>query len=243
MREFEGACVVVTGGAHGIGSTVAREFAKLGARVLIIDVDAPAAQQLATEIRGSAFAVDVCDAVALERVFSDIDRNEPGVDVLVNNVGGGPRRKLEELTVAEWDATLALNLRSAFIATRGVLNPMQRRGGGSIVNVASIAAHGVSPLGGAAYAAAKAGVLALTRQTAYEWASKRIRANAVCPGPTRTLLTEKSQRRDEQFPLGRWLQPEDIAQTIVFLASPRAAMCSGTVVDVDGAFSLAGWIA
>ncbi|HEU4627285.1 MAG TPA: SDR family oxidoreductase [Steroidobacteraceae bacterium] len=238
MREFEGACVVVTGGAHGIGAAVARDFATLGARVLIIDLDDRAARELAREIGGTAFSIDVRDAVSLECVLEEIDRREQGVDVLVNNVGGGPRRKLEELTVEEWDSTLALNLRSAFIATRGVLNPMQRRGGGSIINVASIAAHGVSPLGGAAYAAAKAGMLALTRQTAYEWASKRIRANAVCPGPTRTLLTEKSRRRDEEFPLGRWLQPEDIAQTIVFLASPRASMCSGVVINVDGAFSL-----
>jgi 3-oxoacyl-[acyl-carrier protein] reductase len=142
--------------------------------------------------------------------------------------------------VADWDETLALNLRSAFIATRGVFEAMRRRGGGSIVNVASIAAHGVSPLGGAAYAAAKAGLLALTRQTAYEWSREHIRANAVCPGPTRTLLTRESRRENADFPLGRWIEPTDIAEAILFLASPRSAMCSGTVVNVDGAVGLGG---
>jgi 3-oxoacyl-[acyl-carrier protein] reductase len=93
-------------------------------------------------------------------------------------------------------------------------------------------------VGGAAYAAAKAGVLALTRQTAYEWARERIRANAVCPGPTRTLLTRNSKRSDDDFPLGKWIEPADVAEAILFLASPRSAMCSGTVVNVDGGITL-----
>jgi NAD(P)-dependent dehydrogenase (short-subunit alcohol dehydrogenase family) len=240
VPEFAGTCAVVTGGAHGIGAAVVRGFAERGARVLIVDKDGDAAHELAKQIGGVAFAVDVCDAVALENVFAEIERRETGIDVLVNNVGGGPRRKLAQLSVADWEITMALNLRSAFVATRGVLSPMRRRGGGSIVNVASIAAHGISPLGGAAYAAAKAGVLALTRQTAYEWARERIRANAVCPGPTRTLLTADSSRADTDFPLGRWLQPQDVANAVMFLASPSASMCSGAVLDVDGAFSLSG---
>lgn len=238
MSELDGSIAIVTGGAHGIGAAVVRRLAGLGARVVVIDVDGEAAHVLAREVDGIAHAADARDAMALEALFARIDQSEPGIDVLVNNVGGGPRRKLAEMSIADWDETSALNLRSAFIATRGVFAAMRRRGGGSIVNVSSIAAHGISPVGGAAYAAAKAGVLALTRQTAYEWARERIRANAVCPGPTRTLLTQHSQRADEDFPLGKWIEPEDVAEAVLFLASPRSGMCSGTIVNVDGAIGL-----
>src|SRR5690606_3699513 len=117
---------------------------------------------------------------------------------------------------------------------------MRRRGGGAIVNVASIAAHTYSPLGGGAYAASKAGLLALTRQTAHEWARYRIRANAVCPGPTRSELTRASTRQDADFPLGAWVQPGDVARAVRFLASPEAAMCTGAVLDVDGGVGVAG---
>lgn len=240
MSELSAAIAIVTGGAHGIGAAVVRCLADLGARVLIVDHDTEAASNLASEVNGTAFPVDASDGSALENVFEAIDGSEPGIDILVNNVGGGPRRTLEQLSIADWDHTLALNLRSAFIATRGVLQPMRRRGGGSIVNVASIAAHTISPVGGGAYAAAKAGLLALTRQTAYEWAPYRIRANAVCPGPTRTPLTQHSTRTDTDFPLGRWIEAADVAAAVLFLASARSAMCSGTVVDVDGALRLTG---
>ena len=240
MSESPQSIAVVTGGGHGIGAAVVRGLAKMGARVVIVDHDTETANDLADEVGGVAHIADARDATALQSAFENIDRSVPGVDILVNNVGGGPRRTLEHMTVADWDDTLALNLRSAFIATRGVLSAMRRRGGGSIVNVASIAAHNISPVGGGAYAAAKAGVLALTRQTAYEWAKDRIRANAVCPGPTRTALTERSMRTDADFPLGRWIQATDVADAVLFLASPRSAMCSGAVIDVDGAVRLIG---
>lgn len=238
MTEFAGATAIVTGGAKGIGAAIVRRLAAHGARVLIVDFDREAARELAAYVAGVSYVVDARDAAALEAVFREIDRSERGVDILVNNVGGGARRTLEQLSIADWDDTLALNLRSAFIATRAVLAPMRRRGGGSIVNVSSIAAHGISPLGGAAYAASKAALLALTRQTAFEWARERIRANAVCPGPTRTPLTQGSPRSDDDFPLGRWIEGADIAEAVAFLASPRASMCSGTVLNVDGAVSL-----
>jgi 3-oxoacyl-[acyl-carrier protein] reductase len=238
VTELANAIAVVTGGAHGIGAAVVRGLARAGARIVIVDIDGDAAARLACEVGGSSFAADARDAAGFQEVFERIGRAEPGIDVLVNNIGGGPKRTLAEMSVADWDETAALNLRSAFIATREVLEGMRRRGGGSIVNVSSIAAHDISPVGGAAYAAAKAGMLALTRQTAYEWARERIRANAVCPGPTRTLLTRSSQRSDADFPLGRWIQPEDVAEAVLFLASPRSAMCSGTVVDVDGGVRL-----
>lgn len=234
-----GKVAVVTGGAKGIGEAIVRELAREGARVLVVDVDIDCAARLATELGGVAHAADASDPQALASVFARIDAQEAGVDILVNNVGGGPRRTLEQMHLADWQHTLALNLTSAYVATRGVLDAMRRRGGGSIVNVASIAAHSISPLGGAAYAAAKAGLVSLTRQTAHEWAQYRIRANAVCPGPTRTELTRASQRQDADFPLGSWVQPADIASAVRFLASPEAAMCTGAVLNVDGGVALA----
>lgn len=238
VGEFAGKLVIVTGGASGIGAAIAREFARDGARVVIIDLALERAEALASEIRGEAYAADAAQPAELAAVLARIDAQEKGIDVLVNNVGGGARRTLEALTLPDWQDTLALNLTSAFVATQGVLGAMRRCGGGAIVNIASIAAHSVSPVGGAAYAASKAGLLALTRQTAHEWAKYRIRANAVCPGPTRTDLTLTSARTDSEFPLGAWIHPEEIANAVTFLASSRASMCTGAVLDVDGGVSL-----
>jgi NAD(P)-dependent dehydrogenase (short-subunit alcohol dehydrogenase family) len=238
MAELAGKLAVVTGGAAGIGEAIVRELAREQARVVIADLDGERAAALAREVGGMSFAVDASDAAAVADLFARIDAQEEGIDILVNNVGGGPRRALEEMTLADWQSSLALNLTSAFVATRAVFDAMRRRGGGAIVNVASIAAHAVSPVSGAAYAAAKAGLIALTRQTAYEWAKYRIRANAVCPGPTRTRLTHASTRVDADFPLGAWVQPVDVARAVRFLASPCAAMCTGAVLNVDGGVSL-----
>lgn len=238
MAELAGKVALVTGGASGIGAAIVRELAREHARVLIADLDNERAAALAREVNGAAFAVDATDPSAMAALFARIDEQEPGIDILVNNVGGGAPRTLEDMTLADWHSTLALNLTSAFVATQAVLGAMRRRQGGVIVNVASIAAHSISPVGGAAYAAAKAGLLALTRQTAYEWAKYRIRANAVCPGPTRTELTRTSSRVDADFPLGTWIQPGDVAGAVRFLVSPRASMCTGAVLNVDGGVSL-----
>lgn len=235
MSELAGRHAVVTGGAGGIGAAIAHALARCGAHVCIVDRDADGAAALAGRIGGRAYAADACDADAWCRAFEDIGRAYPQWDVLVNNVGGTTAgRRLEEMSIDDWDECLAVNLRAAFLATRAAFVPMRRCGAGAIVNVASIAAHSVSPVGGAAYAAAKAALLALTRQTAYEWAGHRIRANAVCPGPTRSALTRSSVRSEETFPLGRWVEPEDVAEAALYLASPRSAMCTGTVIDVDG---------
>ncbi len=238
VGEFAGKLAIVTGGASGIGAAISRAFAREGARVRIVDVAIEPAEALASEIGGEAYAADATQPAALAAVLARIDAQEKGIDVLVNNVGGGARGALETLTLSDWQNTLALNLTSAFVATQGVLGAMRRCGGGAIVNIASIAAYSISPVGGAAYAASKAGLLSLTRQTAHEWAKYRIRANAVCPGPTRTDLTRTSVRTDSEFPLGAWILPEEIANAVTFLASSRAAMCTGAVLNVDGGVSL-----
>jgi NAD(P)-dependent dehydrogenase (short-subunit alcohol dehydrogenase family) len=233
-----GQTAVVTGGARGIGAAIVRELARLQARVIIVDLNYQAARELAEAVGGVAYAADATNPAALQNVFARIDQSEQGVDILVNNVGGGARRTLEQMSLEDWEQTCALNLTSAWVASKGVLDAMKRRGGGRIINVASIAAHSISPVGGGAYAASKAGLLALTRQTAHEWARYGIRANAVCPGPTRTDLTHASVRKDSDFPLGAWIAPEDIAAAVCFLASPAAAMCTGAVLDVDGGVRL-----
>jgi NAD(P)-dependent dehydrogenase (short-subunit alcohol dehydrogenase family) len=234
VSELVGRHAIVTGGAAGIGKAIAQALTQAGAAVSIIDLDGDGAQKVARRINGRSYTADARDASCWRHRFEEIERVCPEWDVLVNNAGGAAAQRLEDISVEDWDQCLAVNLRAAFIATQAAFAPMGRCGGGAIVNVASIAAHSVSPVAGAAYAAAKAGLLALTRQTAFEWAKYGIRANAVCPGPTRTEITSASSRTEESFPLGRWVQPEDVAEAVLYLASPRSAMCTGTSVDVDG---------
>ena len=238
VADLTGTTGIVTGGARGIGAATVELLAKAGCRVWVLDIDGVEASSVAQRVGGIAHQVDARDAVALERFFQGLDADGVAIDILVNNVGGGKPCILSEMTTADWDDALELNLRSAFIPTRGVFPLMRRRGSGAIVNVSSIAAHGISPRGGAGYAASKAALLSLTRQTAYEWARFGIRANAVCPGPTRTDLTISSSRAADDFPLGRWIMPGDVAEAVVFLASPQSGMCSGTFLDVDGAVKL-----
>jgi 3-oxoacyl-[acyl-carrier protein] reductase len=241
--DFTGKIVLITGGGNGIGAASARKFAAANARVMVIDRDGDASRNIAVEIGHDAagYELDVSDGAAFGRFASDIAAREGGIDVLVNSAGTITRQTIAAMPVADWDRIMAVNLRGPFNGTQAVIPHMKRRGGGAIVNIASVAGRRISFGGGANYSASKAGLLGLTRHAAYELAPDKIRVNAVCPGPTATGFgggqvpsAERKAERAKKIPLGRMVEPEDIADAVLFLASDMARMCTGIALDVDG---------
>ena len=240
--DLTGKIVLVTGGGNGIGAASCRAFARVGARVAVIDRDGDAAARVAAEIGGRAtgHALDVSDGVAFSRLASEIAAQAGGIDVLVNSAGTITRQTIATMPVADWDRVIAVNLRGPFNGTQAVIPHMRKRGG-AIVNIASVAGRRISFGGGANYSASKAGLLGFTRHAAYELAPDRIRVNAVCPGPTVTGFgggqvpsAERKAERAKKIPLGRMVEPEDIADAILFLASDMSRICTGIALDVDG---------
>jgi len=244
-KDFIGKLALVTGGGNGIGAATCRAFAAAGAQVAVLDRAAAAAEELAAEIIGrggnaTAHSIDVADRAAFAAIATEIAGAAGGIDILVNGAGTTVRRMIPEMGLEDWDRVIAVNLTGAFNGIQAVLPYMRRRGGGAIVNVASIAGQRVSFGGTANYSASKAGLLGLTRHAAYELAPEGIRVNAVCPGPTATAfggaipLEETKALRARKIPLGRMCEPEDIADPILFLAGHAARMITGIALTVDG---------
>ena len=244
-EDFAGKIALVTGGGNGIGAATCRAFALAGAQVAVLDRDAAAAERVAAEITGSnrhaaAYALDVADREAFVGLAEGITEAWGGIDILVNGAGATVRRMIGEMAAEDWDRVIAVNLTGAFNGIRAVLPHMRARGGGAIVNIASIAGQRISFGGTANYTASKAGLLGLTRHAAYELAPDGIRVNAVCPGPTATgfggtIPTQESKAvRARKIPLGRMCEPEDIADPILFLAGDGARMITGVALNVDG---------
>ena len=245
MADFDGKIALVTGGGNGIGAAACRAFANAGARVAVLDRDAAAAERVAAEITGrnghaAAHQLDVADRDAFAKLTEGITEAWGGIDILVNGAGVTVRRMIGEMSAEDWDRVIAVNLTGAFNGIQAVLPHMRARGGGAIVNVASIAGQRISFGGTANYSASKAGLLGLTRHAAYELAPDHVRVNAVCPGPTATAFggampTEESKAvRAQKIPLGRMCEPEDIADPILFLAGDAARMITGVALTVDG---------
>ncbi len=244
-EDFTGKIALVTGGGNGIGAATCRAFAAAGARVAVLDRDAAAAERVAGEITGrrgtaTAHAVDVADRRAFSAAAAEIADAAGGIDILVNAAGTTVRRMIPDMTPEDWDRVIAVDLTGAFNGIQAVLPHMRKRGGGAIVNVASIAGQRISFGGTANYSASKAGLLGLTRHAAYELAPDHIRVSAVCPGPTATgfggaIPTEETKAaRARKIPLGRMCEPEDIADPILFLAGYAARMITGVALTVDG---------
>jgi 3-oxoacyl-[acyl-carrier protein] reductase len=244
-EDFTGKVALVTGGGNGIGAATCCAFADAGALVAVLDRDAASAERIASEITGrnghaAAHQLDVADRAAFTRLAAGIAEAWGGVDILVNGAGTTLRRMIGEMSSADWDRVIAVNLTGAFNGIQAVLPHMRARGGGAIVNIASIAGQRISFGGTANYTASKAGLLGLTRHAAYELAPDRIRVNAVCPGPTATGFggampsEEAKAERARKIPLGRMCEPDDITDPILFLAGHAARMITGVALTVDG---------
>jgi 3-oxoacyl-[acyl-carrier protein] reductase len=241
---------VITGSGRGIGREMARLFAAEGARVAVADVDPETARATAADIAAAGgeacpVAADVTDPGQVESLVRQVLGRWGRLDVLVNNAGVGLNRPCLETTLAEWEHVLAVNLTGTFLCSQAAARVMVRQGGGRIVNVASISGQRGGQ-GRAAYGAAKAGVIQLTRVMAVELASRNVYVNAVAPGPVDTDQSRQNHtpatRRayHDRIPLKRYGEHREVAAAALFLASDEASFVTGHVLNVDGGFAAAG---
>jgi 3-oxoacyl-[acyl-carrier protein] reductase len=244
--RLEGKIAIVTGAARGIGAAIAEACAREGARVAALDLDGPGAEAVAAALRGRgadalALRADVTRAADIAAALDAVLARWGRVDVLVNNAGGfAVIRATEDIPEAEWDAIVASNLTSVFLCVKAVLPLMKRQRYGRIVNLASVVGRGGAVRVTSHYAAAKAGVIGLTRHLALEVGADGITVNAVAPGTTATervlkaRTPEETRRVAEAIPVRRLGEPAEIAEAVVFLASDAAAFINGATLDVNG---------
>ena len=261
MGSFDDKVVIITGGAGGIGRATAVEFAREGAAVAIADLDGAAASETAIQVqgaggRGLVVESDVARSTDCQRVIAETVEAFGGVDIVFNNVGiQGPDQffNVEEMPEKVWDQIIDVNLKSYFLMSKYAIPELRKRGGGVIVNTASVQGLQSEP-GVPAYAASKGGVLSLTQQMALEYALENIRVVAVCPGSIDTPMNraiaasmEPDQDPGEtmrvwgrRHPIGRMGAPQDIANAVLFLASDKASFMTGEYVCVDGGYMAQG---
>lgn len=249
--DLTGRRVLITAGASGIGLAIAKGFLASGARVLVCDID----ENALNEVDGgdgdlTALRCDVAEEDDVGALFDRIDSLFGGLDVLVNNAGiAGPTGRIEDLELDDWRRTLEVGLTSQFLCSRGAVPCLRAAGGGSIVNISSTAGLFGYPLR-TPYASAKWGVIGLTKSLAMELGPDRIRVNAVCPGPVsgdrmdRVIAAEAAatgvdpeairQGYTRSVSLRSFVDPEEIAATVLFLCSDLGAKISGQALSVDG---------
>jgi len=245
--RFKDKTVIVTGAARGLAETTARLLAAEGANLVAADLNLPRLKDVVASInqaggRATAVEVDVTDRAKVQAMVDVALREYGRVDAIVNiGAGYAPYKGLVNTSDEEWDRIVDSNLKSIFLCCRAVLPVMLEQRYGRIVNISSLAARTFSHFLGAHYAAAKAGVLGLTRHIAHEFGPQGICANAVCPTAfygerlSEIMTPEKEQALINAIPLRRIPGPEDIAPAIAFLASDDAVFVSGVSLDVNGA--------
>ena len=252
--SLEGKAALVTGGGSGLGRATALAFARAGARVVVADVDTAGGAETVRQVvaaGGEALFVqtDVGQAVEVEALVRETVAAYSRLDCAFNNAGvstpqAGGGGLIHEHPEETWDRVIGVNLKGVWLCLKYEISQMRRQGGGAIVNTASIYGLVGSGWGGSAYAASKHGVVGLTKAAALENAQEGIRVNAVCPGFIETPMTHQvlAQRPEQEaqmiaaHPLGRLGQPNEVAETVVWLCSPAASFVTGHALPVDGGY-------
>jgi NAD(P)-dependent dehydrogenase (short-subunit alcohol dehydrogenase family) len=241
--QFQNKVVAITGAAGGIGQELCRHLGDQGAAIFALDrseaVSAFAAGLRSKGLRVESAVVDIVDAEAVKAAFAGVSAALGPIDILVNNAGVSRNPTLERTTPEGFRDDIDANLNGAYNCAYAVLPGMKARRAGGIVNIGSV--NGLSALGDAAYSAAKAGMISLTRSLALEFGRYNIRANIVCPGTVRTPLWNERARRnpavlielERWYPLRRLVEPVEVARAVAFLASDAASAITGAVVPVD----------
>jgi NAD(P)-dependent dehydrogenase (short-subunit alcohol dehydrogenase family) len=253
MQRLPGKIAFVTGGARGIGRAIVDKFISEGAFVAFVDVDDSVGRDAAHELGEARSAcefhrADVTVEAEVRDTIEAVARRHKTIDILVNNAGINAYYDATRMSEAEWDRVFAVDLKGAWLCAKYALRAMTAAGRGSIVNIASI--HATMTIAGMfPYAAAKAGLVGMTRSLALEYAPKGVRVNAVLPGYTRTRLVEEwmatqpdpaeAERRTlRNHPLGRIATPMEIANVVAFVASDEASAMTGASIAVDGGLSV-----
>jgi NAD(P)-dependent dehydrogenase (short-subunit alcohol dehydrogenase family) len=250
--EFEGRVIVVTGGASGIGRACVAAFAAEGGQVVLADCDVARGEQAAAEVRAAGgdvlfVATDVSRGEDAARLAQMAVAHYGGIDVLVNNAGIQRYGTVIDTPRDVWDQVLAVNLTGVYLMSQSCLPHIIARGGGAVVNMSSVQAFATQKAV-AAYVATRGAVVALTRNMALDFADRNVRVNAVCPGSIDTPLLHYGVRAqlpgaDEEATIRKWGkghalgrvgQPEEVAQAVLFLASPRSSFVTGAAYVVDG---------
>jgi 3-oxoacyl-[acyl-carrier protein] reductase len=248
--RLKGKVAIVTGGARGIGRSIATRFAAEGATVIIADVDREQAGRTVTDLGGNrasvwSIPVDVTEPAQVKSLMQKTVNEFGRLDILVNNAGVGSCKPFLDTTLEEWERDLRVNLTGTFLCAQAAARVMLKQGGGHIVNIASISGQR-GGVGRAAYGASKAGVILLTKVMAVELGARGICVNAVAPGPvdtaqSRATHTPATRRAyGERIPLGRYGKGEEIAAAVLFLASDEASFLAGHTLNADGGFDAAG---
>jgi NAD(P)-dependent dehydrogenase (short-subunit alcohol dehydrogenase family) len=241
--------VVVTGGASGIGEAIVEAFALQGARVVFLDIQDAAANQLVRKIEGAGFAppvylrCDLSDAIAIKESVEVILKQFDTVDVLVNNAGNDTRHSIEKVTPEYWDQVMAVNLKHQFFMAQGVIPAIKKAGGGSIINMSSIS-WVIPSTGLPVYVTAKAAIVGLTRTLAHELGVHNVRVNCVMPGAIQTQRQEELWFTEEykaeilaRQALKRSIMPDEVASLVLFLASDDSSAITNQNFIIDG-----GWV-
>jgi 2-hydroxycyclohexanecarboxyl-CoA dehydrogenase len=247
--KLDGKIAIVTGGASGIGKATVMELARCGAVVICADVDAQKGATLQREAAATNFtvefvAVDLADSASVRRCVAQVLERHPRIDILVNAAGWNDIQPFTENPPDYMDRVIAINLGGMLHLTQALLPALIAAGRGKIINVSSDAGR-VGSSGETTYAAAKGGVIAFTKSLAREVARHSINVNCICPGPTDTpMLQSRPEKLKEAFlraiPFRRFARPQEIADAILFFASPRSDYITGQVLSVSGGLTFAG---
>ena len=246
-QRLKGKVAVITGGASGIGFATARRFAAEGATVVIGDFNAETGEKAAAEVGGLFVQVDVTDEEQVNHLFDTAAEKYGSVDIAFNNAGISPPDddSIETTELPAWNRVQDVNLKSVYLCSRAALRHMVKQQSGSIINTASFVAVMGSATSQISYTASKGGVLAMTKELGVQFARQGIRVNALCPGPVNTPLlkelfakdAERAARRLVHVPMGRFGEPEEMANAVLFLASDESSFMTANTFLVDGGIS------
>jgi NAD(P)-dependent dehydrogenase (short-subunit alcohol dehydrogenase family) len=251
MGRLDGKVAVITGAGGGMGREAAILFTEEGARVCAADVNGPAAEETVALCPGEAFSVevDVADEERVASMYTQASERFGGVDVLYNNAGISPGddASVLETSVEAWQRVQDINAKGVFLCCKHGIPHLLKRGGGSVINVASFVAIVGAATSQISYTASKGAVLAMSRELAVEFARAGVRVNALCPGPVETPLLlsiygddpAALERRRAHWPTGRLAKPREIVNAAVFLASDESSYVTGTTFIVDGGLTAA----